>query len=208
MTASDVPYASANGSATAPTLETFHVRKHPTSPAATALGWRARDGLPSTGRTTRRARPRLRVAEAAWSASLPAALELGPPSPHAVGVAHHPPAAVPASPHRRRVGAISAQTRQQVLRYVALVATVATPWGKATHRGGVRSSARRGQAVHDEAQLLETSAGERLVRFSYATDGASRRGPVTLRERDLAKLRCGSSTARRAARALEASRVA
>ena len=39
MTASDVPYASANGSATAPTLETFHVRKHPTaSPAATALG--------------------------------------------------------------------------------------------------------------------------------------------------------------------------
>jgi hypothetical protein len=27
------------------------------------------------------------------------------------------------------------------------------------------------------------------VRFSYATDGTGRRGPVTLRERDLAKLR-------------------
>jgi len=39
-----------------------------------------------------------------------------------------------------------------------------------------------------KVELLETGAGERLVRFSYATDGASRRGPVTLRERDLAKL--------------------
>ena len=27
------------------------------------------------------------------------------------------------------------------------------------------------------------------MRFAYATDGTSRRGPVTLRERDLAKLR-------------------
>lgn len=38
-------------------------------------------------------------------------------------------------------------------------------------------------------ELLATPAGERLVRFSYATDGTGRRGPVTLRERDLAKLR-------------------
>ena len=41
----------------------------------------------------------------------------------------------------------------------------ATPWGSATARG------------------------ERLVRFAYATDGTARRGPVTLRARDLEKLR-------------------
>jgi hypothetical protein len=37
--------------------------------------------------------------------------------------------------------------------------------------------------------LLETSEGERLVRFAYATGGTVRRGPVTLRVRDLEKLR-------------------
>ena len=38
-------------------------------------------------------------------------------------------------------------------------------------------------------QLLETPRGERLVRFAYATDGTARRGPVTLRARDLERLR-------------------
>jgi hypothetical protein len=38
-------------------------------------------------------------------------------------------------------------------------------------------------------QLLETQKGERLVRFAYSTDGVARRGPVTLRERDMARLR-------------------
>ena len=38
-------------------------------------------------------------------------------------------------------------------------------------------------------QLLETPKGERLVRFAYATDGIARRGPVTLRTRDLDRLR-------------------
>ena len=38
-------------------------------------------------------------------------------------------------------------------------------------------------------QLLETEGGERLVRFAYSTGGADRRGPVTLRTRDLEKLR-------------------
>ncbi len=37
-------------------------------------------------------------------------------------------------------------------------------------------------------QLLE-ARGERLVRFAYATGGAARRGPVTLRARDLERLR-------------------
>ena len=34
-----------------------------------------------------------------------------------------------------------------------------------------------------------TDKGERLVRFAYTTDGAARRGPVTLRLRDLERLR-------------------
>jgi hypothetical protein len=38
-------------------------------------------------------------------------------------------------------------------------------------------------------ELLETERGERLVRIAYTTNGAARRGPVTLRERDLARLR-------------------
>jgi hypothetical protein len=38
-------------------------------------------------------------------------------------------------------------------------------------------------------QLLETRDGERLVRFAYATDGSARRGPVTMRARDIERLR-------------------
>jgi hypothetical protein len=38
-------------------------------------------------------------------------------------------------------------------------------------------------------QLLETDAGTTLVRFAYSTGGSARRGPVTLRETDLARLR-------------------
>jgi len=38
-------------------------------------------------------------------------------------------------------------------------------------------------------QLLETDRGERLVRFAYTTDGTARRGPVTLRARDITRLR-------------------
>jgi len=37
-------------------------------------------------------------------------------------------------------------------------------------------------------QLLETAKGERLVRFAYTTDGTVRRGPVTLRAKDIERL--------------------
>ena len=37
-------------------------------------------------------------------------------------------------------------------------------------------------------ELLENAQGERLVRFAYSTDGVSRRGPVTLRARDVLRL--------------------
>jgi hypothetical protein len=42
-------------------------------------------------------------------------------------------------------------------------------------------------------QLLETEEGERLVRFAYTTGGVARRGPVTLRLRDLERLRTALS---------------
>ena len=67
-----------------------------------------------------------------------------------------------------------------------------TPWGRAqlVEELTVRQQAgdKRFASV---VQLLETDRGERLVRFAYSTDGTRRRGPVTLRERDLARLRAG-----------------
>jgi hypothetical protein len=66
----------------------------------------------------------------------------------------------------------------------------ATPWGTAqlVEELTVRQQAgdRRFASV---VQLLETDRGERLVRFAYSTDGVSRRGPVTLRARDLERMR-------------------
>jgi hypothetical protein len=37
-------------------------------------------------------------------------------------------------------------------------------------------------------QLLADGDGRRYVRFAYTTDGVARRGPVTFREEDLARL--------------------
>jgi hypothetical protein len=65
----------------------------------------------------------------------------------------------------------------------------ATPWGRAEllEELTVRQQAgeRRFASV---VQLLETSDGERLVRFAYSTGGVARRGPVTFRQRDVARL--------------------
>ena len=73
---------------------------------------------------------------------------------------------------------------------LSLMATVTTPWGKATTLEEVAVPQRAGdKRFTTRVELLETTSGERLVRFSYAKDGSVRRGPVTLRERDLAKLR-------------------
>jgi hypothetical protein len=70
------------------------------------------------------------------------------------------------------------------------MATVTTPWGKATSLEAASVPQRAGEKrFTTRVELLETGNGERLVRFSYATDGSARRGPVTLRERDLARLR-------------------
>ncbi len=71
-----------------------------------------------------------------------------------------------------------------------LMATVTTPWGKATSIEEASIPQRAGEKrFTTRVELLESASGERLVRLSYATGGSARRGPVTLRERDLAKLR-------------------
>jgi hypothetical protein len=69
-------------------------------------------------------------------------------------------------------------------------ATAATPWGEAA----LLEEATVPQRVGDKrftvvVQLLEAGNGERLIRFAYTTDGSARRGPVTMRARDLERLR-------------------
>ena len=68
--------------------------------------------------------------------------------------------------------------------------TAATPWGAAS----ILEEASVPQRVGDKrfavvVQLLEAPNGERLIRFAYTTDGSARRGPVTMRARDLERLR-------------------
>ncbi len=66
----------------------------------------------------------------------------------------------------------------------------ATPWGPTTVIEEVALPQRAGAARFASlVQLLETAKGERLVRFAYSTGGSVRRGPVTLRGRDLERLR-------------------
>jgi hypothetical protein len=68
--------------------------------------------------------------------------------------------------------------------------SVATPWGAATVVEEVSVPQRAGERRFSVlVQLLEARGGERLVRFAYATNGSARRGPVTMRARDLERLR-------------------
>jgi len=67
---------------------------------------------------------------------------------------------------------------------------IATPWGRTTlvEQVGLTQSA-GDKRFKSLVELLENEKGEQLVRIAYSTDGVVRRGPVTLREKDLAKLR-------------------
>lgn len=66
----------------------------------------------------------------------------------------------------------------------------ATPWGAAKLIEELSVPQRAGQKRFATiVQLLENERGELLLRFAYSTGGTGRRGPVTLRERDLARLR-------------------
>jgi hypothetical protein len=67
--------------------------------------------------------------------------------------------------------------------------TVTTPWGKASSIERVNIAQRAGERrFATVVELLETDDGERLVRFAYTTDGSARRGPVTLRAKDVARM--------------------
>ena len=68
--------------------------------------------------------------------------------------------------------------------------TAATPWGAAALLEEAAIPQRVGEKRFSVVvQLLEASGGERLIRFAYTTDGSARRGPVTIRARDLERLR-------------------
>jgi hypothetical protein len=68
--------------------------------------------------------------------------------------------------------------------------TAATPWGSAAIVEEVTVPQRAGdKRFAVVVQLLETKEGERLIRFAYTTSGSARRGPVTMRARDLERLR-------------------
>ena len=88
------------------------------------------------------------------------------------------------------------------------MATVTTPWGKATTVEELTIPQRAGEKrFTTRLELLELADGERLVRMSYATSGAVRRGPVTLRERDVANLRAALGRAPALARTLRGREV-
>jgi hypothetical protein len=83
--------------------------------------------------------------------------------------------------------------------------SVATPWGAAGLVEEVVVPQRVGQRRFSVVvQLLEAGDGERLVRFAYSTDGSARRGPVTMRARDLGRLRAALERAPVLAQALAA----
>ena len=70
------------------------------------------------------------------------------------------------------------------------MAKAATPWGPAELVEELAVAQRAGEKRFSSVvQLLEAPGGERLVRFAYTTGGSARRGPVTLRGRDLDRLR-------------------
>jgi hypothetical protein len=74
--------------------------------------------------------------------------------------------------------------------------TAATPWGAATILEEAVVAQRAGERRFTVVvQLLEIASGERLVRFAYTTDGIARRGPVTMRARDVERLRAALDSA-------------
>jgi hypothetical protein len=84
---------------------------------------------------------------------------------------------------RRAAGGASAGRKPATVK-------AATPWGEATVVEEVRVVQRVGHKQFASlVQLLEGKRGEPFIRFAYTTDGVSRRGPVTLRPKDIERLR-------------------
>jgi len=66
----------------------------------------------------------------------------------------------------------------------------ATAWGETQVLDEVTLPQRAGERKFvSVVQLLAGADGERYVRFAYTTGGGARRGPVTLREEDVERLR-------------------
>ena len=82
-------------------------------------------------------------------------------------------------------------------------AKAATPWGPAVVVEELKLSQRAGEKRFVSLlQLLEDERGDRLVRFAYSSGGSVRRGPVTVRVRDLERLRASAAGSPALARAL------
>ena len=65
-----------------------------------------------------------------------------------------------------------------------------TPWGRATLVEKISLPQQAGDKRFSSiVELLEDEKGARLIRIAYTTGGTMRRGPVTLRARDLDRLR-------------------
>jgi hypothetical protein len=78
-----------------------------------------------------------------------------------------------------------------------------TPWGQTEVLDELTVPQRAGEKRFATIiQLLSDDRGEELVRFAYSTGGTARRGPVTLRARDLERLRAALAEHPGLARAL------
>jgi hypothetical protein len=83
------------------------------------------------------------------------------------------------------------------------MAKASTPWGATNVVEELSVPQRAGEKRFATiVQLLADKKGEELVRFAYSTGGTARRGPVTLRARDLQRLRAALSEHPGLARAL------
>jgi hypothetical protein len=70
------------------------------------------------------------------------------------------------------------------------MAKASTPWGASEVLEELTVPQRAGEKRFATiVQLLSDEKGGELVRFAYSTGGSARRGPVTLRARDLERLR-------------------
>ena len=75
-----------------------------------------------------------------------------------------------------------------------MASKAATPWGPAEVVEELTVPQRAGdRRFATVVQLLRDKKGEELLRFAYSTDGTARRGPVTLRGRDLDRFRAAVS---------------
>jgi len=84
--------------------------------------------------------------------------------------------------------------------------------GESLHQGVIREVGEETGLQVEPLELIELldrivreegPGGERLIRFAYTTDGSARRGPVTMRARDLERLRAALERAPVLAQALE-----